>query len=98
MYPTSTFPDPSKELLAVKAVNDIAGSTAKTLTFPDFMDAHGKQQIDAVVSMQPDGTVQTRPKGQDGGYERCAVSGNLATWEPIPGVRHTRAFVVVGQP
>ncbi len=35
-----------------------------------------------VISVQPDGTIQTRPPGSNGPYERCAIDGNLAIYCP----------------
>lgn len=39
-----------------------------------------------VVSIQPDGTRQTRPAGTAGPWELCTIQGALAVYEPNPGV------------
>ncbi len=83
----SKFTDPTKTLLAVASINTVTGGygTGTVLANPDG----------TIVSIQPDGSVQSRPPGADGGYERCTVSGNLATWQPVTGVFYTYAYVLV---
>ena len=39
-----------------------------------------------VVSIQPDGSRQTRPQGTAGPWEVCEISGALAIFRPVPGV------------
>lgn len=80
----STFSDPTKRLLAVKSVKSVSGGGA-VLENPDG----------TIVSIQPDGRVEDRPAGADGGYERCKVSGNAATFKPADGKYYTFAFVIV---
>lgn len=80
----SVFTDPTKKVLAVKAVKALPGGTS-VLENPD-----GR-----IVSIQPDGSVQDRDPGADGGYERCKISGNAATFKPVDGKYFTFAFVVV---
>ena len=36
-----------------------------------------------VRSVQPDGDVQKRPAGTKGSYERCCISGGVATYCPV---------------
>ena len=77
--------DPSKGLVAVKTVKSVPNHAGvSVLILPN----------DEVYSMQPDGTDGVRPPGADGSYERCRVSGNLATFQPDTEY-YTRAFVVV---
>jgi hypothetical protein len=81
----SQFTDPLKGLLAVKTVKPLAGHAGIfTLVLPD----------DRVYSMQSDGTDGDRDPGTDGPWERCRVSGNVATFLSA-GTYYTRAFVVV---
>lgn len=42
-----------------------------------------------VVSVQPDGSLQTRPAGTDGPYERGIVTGDLIVFGPYPGTAET---------
>lgn len=67
----SVFTDPTKQLLAVKGPKSVSNGG----TVLENLDG-------TIVSIQPDGSVQTRPAGADGGYERCTVNGNVATWKP----------------
>ena len=81
----STF-DPTKKPVAVKAVKPLSGhKDVFTLILAD-----GR-----VYSMQPDGTDGDRDPGAEGSYERCRVSGNVATFYPAGETYHTRTFVVV---
>lgn len=36
-----------------------------------------------VLSVQPDGEFQTRPKGTAGPYERCGLNGNALVYCPV---------------
>lgn len=47
---------------------------------------------ETVLSCQPDGTLQTRPKGTAGPYELCTVVGGYLTFTPA-GTPFTFAFV-----
>jgi len=81
----SKFVDPMKGLLVVKTAKPVAGHAGIfTLILPD----------DRVYSMQPDGTDGDRDPGTDGPFERCRVSGNIATFLSH-GNYNTRAFVLV---
>lgn len=66
----TTFTDPASTTLAVSSINDLPNTKKKTLSFLDG----------TVVSIQPDGSIESRPAGSDGGYERCSVDGQVATW------------------
>lgn len=80
----SLFADPTKHLLAVKSVQSVSnGGTVL------------ENQDGTIVSIQPDGSVQDRPAGADGGYERCKVAGSVATFKPADGKFYSFAFVVV---
>ena len=81
----STFNDPAKGVLVVKAVKPVAGTKLSTLILP----------TDRVFSCQPDGRAEDRPAGTEGGWERCAVSGNTATFKPDGTKYYTWPFVVV---
>lgn len=81
----SKFTDPAaKGLIPVKAVKPVAGTSLFTLILPD----------NRVYSMQPDGSDGDRDPGADGGYERCRVAGNVATFKPVDQF-FTRGFVIV---
>lgn len=45
-----------------------------------------------VLSCQPDGSFQTRPKGTADAYEKCTVNGSYVTYNP-DGVPFTFAYV-----
>jgi hypothetical protein len=81
----STFLDPTTLLITVKAIKPLTTGPLATLILPD----------DRVFSCQPDGSAGDRVAGSEGAYERCRISGHLATFQPVPGVYHTRAFVEV---
>ncbi len=36
-----------------------------------------------VLSCQPNGAMELRPPGTDGGYERCVVKDGCATYNPL---------------
>lgn len=67
----SVFTDPTKQLLAVKGPKSVSGGG----TVLENMDG-------TIVSIQPDGRVESRPADADGGFERCNVAGSVATWKP----------------
>ena len=52
-------------------------------------------QSGRVASCQPDGRLEDRPSGADGGYEACQVSGTLATFQPIGESFYTFAVQLV---
>ncbi len=82
----STYADPAKGVIAVKAVKPIAGTKLVTLISPN----------DKVVSCQPNGTLEERDPGTEGAYEQCQVGANVATFQPISGAYHSHPFVEVG--
>lgn len=57
-------------------VNSQPNTTKVTLSNPDG----------TVVSIQPDGTRQTRVAGTAGPWELCDLQGALAVYNPVPGV------------
>jgi hypothetical protein len=79
----SKYIDPAAGLLVIKAIKPVKGTGLFTLILPD----------NRVYSMQPDGTDGDRDPGTEGGYEKCRVSGNLATFKPVDEY-FTRAFVI----
>lgn len=84
----TAFQDPTALTIAAKAVNKQPNGQF-TITFAD--------KADSVASVQPDGTLQDRPKGANGDYELCDIAGNVATFWPDRGTdkRFTKAFVLV---
>lgn len=40
---------------------------------------------ETVVSVQPDGSIENRPKGANGAYELCTLNGLTVTYEPVSG-------------
>jgi hypothetical protein len=81
----ATLIDPTKETLAVKAVKPTGDPGVCTLVLADYTTVdNGKPvlHVDDVFSCQPDGSAGTRPSGTAGAYERCTVSGNVATFRP----------------
>jgi hypothetical protein len=82
----ATLIDPTKETLAVKAVKPTGDPGVCTLVLADYTTVdNGKTvlHVDDVFSCQPDGSAGTRPSGTAGAYERCTVSGNVATFRPV---------------
>jgi hypothetical protein len=82
----ATLIDPTKETLAVKAVKPTGDPGVCTLVLADYTTVeNGKPvlHVDDVFSCQPDGSAGTRPSGTAGAYERCTVSGNVATFRPV---------------
>lgn len=69
-YQTTAFTDPQKQAFVISKVNASAQPGKSTLSNPDG----------TVLSMQPDGSWETRPAGADGLYERCSVDGQTATY------------------
>jgi hypothetical protein len=80
----STFTDPLKEVIAVKAIKPIPGSSAVTWILPN----------DNVYSCQPDGSYGERPPGTDGAYERNRTEGNIGTFKPADKYI-SKAYVLV---
>jgi hypothetical protein len=79
------FTDPTKEIITAKAAKPVAGTKLFTLILPD----------DRVYSCQPDGSSGDRDPGAEGGYERCRLAGNMATFHPVPDKYYTKPFVEV---
>lgn len=50
-----------------------SGATIVTVTYP--------VGADTVLSVQPDGTIQTRPHGTAGPYERAVLTGDRLVYE-----------------
>lgn len=76
--------DPLKEVIIVKQRHDLGGGRF-TLILTD----------ERVYSCQPDGSAGDRDPGTAGGYEQCAISGNIATFKPVDRY-FCKAFVEVG--
>jgi len=49
---------------------------------------------DTVLSIQPDGSVQTRPHGTTGAYERCRRNGTSLAFRPL-GVKGATYIVPI---
>lgn len=79
----STFSDPNNKLLVIKAVKPLSGEVSVL----ENLDGR-------IVSIQPDGSVQDRDAGANGGYEKCRVQGSVATWQPTAGKFFTFGFVI----
>lgn len=62
----------SEQPIVVKTVKPVTGTKLSTLILPD----------DTVYSCQPGGADDVRPAGTEGDFEKCRVSGNLATFRP----------------
>jgi hypothetical protein len=53
------------------------------------------QHLDGtIVSCQPDGSLQSRPAGTAGAYERCVVDGPRVTYCPLGTTAFTFAFAL----
>lgn len=44
----------------------------------------------SVLSLQPDGTWQSRPAGANGDFESCLLSGGVAIYRPNPHQAYTK--------
>ena len=75
----------SEDPIVIKTVKPVAGTKLSTLILPD----------DKVYSCQPDGSDDVRPAGTEGDFEKCRVSGNLATFKPVKAENkfYTKPFV-----
>jgi hypothetical protein len=92
----ATLIDPTKETLAVKEVKPTGDPGICTLILADYLDAAGKLHVDEVFSQQPDGSAGTRPPGTAGGWERCTVNGNVASFKPTDKYFSRHFVKVVG--
>ena len=60
-----------------------------TIIIADRLDDVGNGEVLAVkldgtvLSVQPDGTIETRPAGAKGPYERATVIGNMVVYRPL---------------
>jgi hypothetical protein len=89
-----------RDPLAVKEIKDV-GNGESVLVLPDFVDSAkpNETQHNAVFSMQPVGPTGTdgyRAEGTVGAYEKCRVTGNTATFRPVPQLPLARIFMLVG--
>ena len=69
------------EMVTAVRLNNV-GNGEVTVTLADVELLDGTTLHEPVMSVQPDGSVQTRPAGADGPYERAVVSGNLLVFRP----------------
>src|SRR4029434_5312377 len=47
-----------------------------------------------VLSLQPDGTMQSRPEGTNGWSERAVVAGPVLVYRPLAGDKFTQTWLV----
>lgn len=68
-----------------KAFPNFDGSTLRSVTTKQSARAGYVNVIEldgTVLSVQPDGTQQTRPAGTDAGYEQGQISGGAVLYQP----------------
>lgn len=61
------------EAIHAQQLNDVGGGNF-TVTYPS--------NADTVLSVQPDGSIQTRPHGTAGPYELCRINGGFVAFRP----------------
>lgn len=70
-------------------LNAVPGGYTLTAPFPNAFTREGGKdpsQAGDVLSVQPDGSLQTRPKGTAGAWEICTISGITLLYNPLgPG-------------
>ena len=71
----TSFIDLNNNSILVPVVINPQSDGSETYTYPFGTDT--------VLSIQPDGTISTRPKGQNGTYEKFYRNGNLTVVHPI---------------
>ena len=60
---------------------------------PGYFTARHPTNANTVLSVQPDGTIQTRPAGTAGGYEEFRIEGNRAVFPDVGGLVFTIPLV-----
>ena len=60
---------------------------------PGYFTARHPTNASTVLSVQPDGTIQTRPAGTAGGYEEFRIEGNRAVFPDVNGLVFTIPLV-----
>jgi len=73
------------EVITVNVLNDQGGGffTATVGARPDMQRDNGQpSQAGDVLSMQPDGTLQTRAAGTNGAFELCAKTSGFLVYSP----------------
>ncbi len=74
-YAMSTQPVATLSTAQLK-VNDLGDGVSTLVQISDGQ----------VLSCQPNGTIELRPPGTDGAYEKCVVKDGCATYNPIANV------------
>ena len=101
--PTTTRPKPKTtpayhaprgiELIPKDKLTDLGNGehTATVDARPELRRDDGSAaQVGDVLSCQPDGTLQTRPAGANGNFERCVIGASGLVYRPVG----ERAFLV----
>jgi hypothetical protein len=82
-----TFPAPAQELDMFTATFAISRRHCMPHpSKPGYFTARYPIHADTVLSVQPDGTIQTRPAGTHGSYEEFRMEGNHAVFPDVAGV------------
>jgi len=80
--------------MVMKAFGDVNGGPCRVVVVIGGGNGNSRLQLGdgSIISVQPDGSVQTRPAESDGPYEWCRVSGAVATYMPTPSVAYVFAL------
>ena len=80
--------------MVMKAFGDVNGGPCRVVVVIGGGNGNSRLQLGdgSIISVQPEGTVQTRPAESDGPYEQCKVSGSVVTFMPVPSVAYIFAL------